>query len=93
MEDDGRTGWRQHLVSPVIASAQFLVAVIAASVVVAVLAPWINGVPAATPIAGVAFVGSLGASLVWLYLRLREEDRRRREVARNYRSPGYPPET
>ena len=88
-EADRGTGWRRYAVPPVVAAAQFIPATLIASVLVAVLAPWINGLPVALPLAQAASFATVAVAAAWLYMRLRSYDRRRREAARDYRTPGW----
>ena len=78
---------------PVHETARLLVAAAIASVLITFLAPWINALPIAQGVAWVAFIGSAGAAVLWFFLRIRDEDRRRIEAAAGYRSTGYPPES
>jgi hypothetical protein len=81
----GDRPWRRYLVAPVRDAFWFVLATAVASVVIAQVAVAIDTAGGALEIATAAFIGAVVVSSVWLYLRLRVDDRRRREQARDAR--------
>jgi hypothetical protein len=81
----GERPWSRYLVAPVRDAFWFVLATAVASVVIAPFAAAIDDAEGALEVATAAFVVAVVVSSVWLYLRLRVDDRRRREQARDAR--------
>jgi hypothetical protein len=78
-----RGGWQRYLVAPVRDAIWLVVAAVVVSVVITPIATQLDSSPWAMELATVVFVGSVIASGVWFYLRLHEDDERRRNRLRD----------
>ena len=78
-----RGWWRRYLVAPVRDAIWLVVAAVVASVVITPIAAQLDSSPWAPEVATAVFVGSVVVSGVWFYLRLHEDDERRRNRLRD----------